>query len=367
MQVTQVGTSCEVPQIDFATLDLLPYGVIVVNEQGRVLYYNAREEQIACRNREDVIGKNFFSEVAPCTQVKEFHGRFQETMNTHDCVANFNFCFPFPDRPRNVEVTLTSFENKGEMLCLIAVSDVTEQSLVREHILQAERLRELGEVAAGVAHNFNNLLTSINGSAQLLLHKMKSDDPARPKVERILKASNDGAEMVRRIKESARQQPEALPTAEMVDLNEIILDSLQFTEDYACKREAERGVCAKFETALADDLQPLPGSASELRELFVNLLRNAVDALTADGRITVRSRFEVDRHIVEVGDTGAGMSPDVMEKLFRPFFTTKGEEGTGLGLATCYAIVRRHNGNIEVRSAPNQGTTFIVHLPVATR
>ncbi|MFH4324797.1 PAS domain-containing protein, partial [Acinetobacter baumannii] len=92
------------------------------DREGKILYYNAREEQIAGRRKENVIGRNFFTEVAPCTQVRDFYGRFQEAMNRPGWTVNFQFRFPFPDNPREVEIALTSFENKGDRLCLISVN-----------------------------------------------------------------------------------------------------------------------------------------------------------------------------------------------------------------------------------------------------
>src|SRR5919199_3434370 len=100
MEQLKLPTPQDQPEIAFAALDQLPYGIIVVDETGTILYYNAREEQIANRRREDVTGKNFFTEVAPCTQVQEFYGRFQETMRRTGLVAHFHFHFPFPGRPR---------------------------------------------------------------------------------------------------------------------------------------------------------------------------------------------------------------------------------------------------------------------------
>jgi signal transduction histidine kinase len=145
----------------------------------------------------------------------------------------------------------------------------------------------------------------------------------------------------------------------------LVKDSIAFTEDYAKASQDERNARVKFKTELADNLPPVLVTASELREVFVNLLRNAVDAIEGEGQITARTRGEDGRNVVEISDTGTGMTLDVQEKLFRPLFTTKGERGTGLGLATCYAILRRHGGDIEVKSAPNEGTTFTVRLPVA--
>lgn len=364
MEQLNLPTSQAVPEVDFATLDLLPYGIVVVDEEGKILFYNAREEEIADRRREDVLGKNFFTEVAPCTQVQEFYGRFKETMHRAGLVADFHFNFPFPERPREVEITLTSFQKDGSNLCLISVSDVTEKDVLREHLLRGARLREVGEVAAGVAHNFNNLLTVIRGNAELLLMHLADDAFARKRVEQILKASDDGEQMVGRIRESARHYPEAPAAMTPVKINELVKDSIAFTEDYAKASQDERGARVIFKTELADELSPVLATASELREVFVNLLRNAVDAIAGEGQVTLRTRAEGGHNVVDVSDTGTGISPEVQEKLFRPLFTTKGEKGTGLGLATCYAILRRHGGDIQVKSTPGEGTDFTVRLPV---
>jgi photoactive yellow protein len=364
MEQLSFPTSQDVPQVDFSTLDLLPYGIIVVDEKGAILYYNTREEQIAGRRREDVLGRNFFTEVAPCAQVHEFYDQFQETMNREGWVANFMFRFPFPDQPRDVEISLTSFEKEGARLCLITVSDITEKAVLREHLMRGERLREVGEVAASVAHNFNNLLTVIRGNAEIIADHLADDDPLQQRAAKILKASDDGAQIIKRIGESTRHQ--ARPTAPRapVDLNEIVKDSIAFTEDYAKASQDERDARVHFATELADNVPPVRANPGALREVFVNLLRNAVDAIEGEGRITVRTRADGERNIVEVSDDGQGMPHDVQEKLFRPFFSTKGERGTGLGLATGYAIVRRHGGDIEVASSPGEGTTFTVRLPV---
>jgi photoactive yellow protein len=367
MKQLMLPHSQDIPEIDFATLDLLPYGIIVVDEAGKILYYNAREEEIARRQRGTVLGKNFFSEVAPCTQVQEFYGRFKETMLRAGLVADFHFRFPFPGRPREVEITLTSFQKDGSNLCLISVSDVTEKDVLREHLMRGARLQEVGEVAAGVAHNFNNLLTVIRGNAELLLMHLMNDAFARKRVEQILKASDDGEQMIGRIHESTRHHREAPVAMMIVQINDLVKDSIAFTEDYAKASQDERNARVKFKTELVEGLPPVRASASELREVFVNLLRNAVDAIEGEGQITARTRL-ADGHeavVVEVSDTGTGMSDEVKEKLFRPLFTTKGERGTGLGLATCYASLRRHGGDIEVKSAPNEGTTFTVRLPAA--
>ena len=367
MEQLSFPTAYELPDIDFATLDLLPYGIIVVDEEGRILYYNAREEQISQRRREDVLGKNFFKEVAPCTQVQEFYGRFEEAMRTVGLVANFNFKFPFPGRLREVEISLASFRKENSQLCLISVSDVTEKNLLREHMRRAERLREVGEVAAEVAHSFNNLLTVIRGNAELALTMLAQGEPARQRVAKILKAADDGEEIVKRIRASTQHQSQLEGIAHtVVDLNQVVKDSIAFTEDYARAAQDERGARVRFETALAEDKLSVLAHPSELREVFTNLLRNAVDAIEGEGRVTVRTRSERERwHVAEVEDTGQGMDTEVQGKLFLPLFTTKGALGTGLGLATCYTILRRYGGDIEVKSAKGAGSIFSVTLPAA--
>ncbi|MGB7925328.1 MAG: ATP-binding protein [Pyrinomonadaceae bacterium] len=364
MEQLSFPTGQDAPQVDFSTLDLLPYGIIVVDEKGVILYYNAREEQIAGRRRADVLGRNFFTEVAPCAQAQEFYSRFQETMRREGRVEDFPFRFPFPDQPREVEITLTSFEKDDARLCLISVSDITEKASVRDHLIRSERLREVGEVAASVAHNFNNLLTVIRGNAEIIFDHLPEGDPLRQRAEKILKASDDGAEMIKRIGDSTRHRARPSAPRAPVDLNEIVKDSIAFTEDYAKASQDERDARVRFETELAENVPPVRANPGALREVFVNLLRNGVDAIEGQGRITVRTRAEGEHNVVEVSDTGQGMGHDVQEKLFRPFFSTKGERGTGLGLATAYATVRRHGGEIEAASAPGEGTTFTVRLPV---
>ena len=362
MSSTGTHTSRGDAEPDLATLDLLPYGIIVVDAEGRILYYNRREEEIAGRRREDVIGRNFFTEVAPCTQVLDFHARFRESVRGGGARSSpFRFRFADPRRPREVEITLSCFESGGQPACLIAVSDLTEEALLRERLLSSERLRAAGEAAAGVAHNFNNLLTVIRTNAELLSLDLPEDARAHERVGKIVRASDDAAQIVRRILESARRRP-AESAGAGVDLNELLGDSIAFTEEYA-RAAGERGALIVLETGLGADAPRVGASASELREVFVNLLRNAVDAIDGEGRVRVVTRACDGEAVVEVSDTGRGMTEDVLARLFSPLFTTKGAGGTGMGLATCRSIVERAGGRIGVESRPGAGTTFTVRLP----
>ena len=150
-------------------------------------------------------------------------------------------------------------------------------------------------------------------------------------------------------------------------LNGLVKDAIAFTEDYARASQDERGVRVRFLTELADNLSPVRVSTSELRAVFVYLLRNAIDAIEGEGQVTVRTRAEGARNVAEVSYTDAGMSVEVQGKLFRPLLTANDESGIDEGLAACYAIVRRHSGDIEVKSVLGEGTTFTISLPVAAR
>lgn len=352
-----------IPNIDFATLDLLPYGIIITDKEGTILFYNSREEQIAGRKKEDVIGKNFFKEVAPCTQVKEFYGRFAEVMRLSDLTASFRFTFPFPKIPREVDITLTSFEYDYTNLCMISVNDVTEERLVRERILRAERLQEIGQVAASVAHNFNNLLSAVRGYAQLMLLKTPEDEKLHHYAQSIMKVTDDGISMVKRIRENTQVDPEKNVAQDSINLNSLINDSVMLTESYIEEERKRRGAEIKVELNLSSQLPHVHGNAGELREVAVNLIRNATDAIDCQGTIRLQTFVNGKWNIFEISDTGTGMSKEIQDKLFHPLFTTKGERGTGLGLSSSYAIIRRHSGEIDVKSEIGRGTKFIIRLP----
>ena len=182
-----------------------------------------------------------------------------------------------------------------------------------------------------------------------------------------MKVRDDREQMIERSSESAPQHPESHAEMIAVQLNELVKDAIAFTEDYARVSQDERGARVRFQTELADNLSHVRASASELRRVFVYLLRNAIDAIEGEGQVTVRTRAEGARNVAEVSYTDAGMSVEVQGKLFRPLLTANDESGIDEGLAACYAIVRRHSGDIEVKSVLGEGTTFTISLPVAAQ
>jgi signal transduction histidine kinase/CheY-like chemotaxis protein len=238
--------------------------------------------------------------------------------------------------------------------------EIAAREKLEAEIIKIERLRALGEMSSGVAHDFNNILGAILGRAQLLLEKTKNQH-TKKSLEIIEKAALDGAETVRRIQEFTRVRVDSRLFIE-VDVNELVNDVIEFTRTRWKNEALARGV----QISIVKEFGEIPvmmGDPSGLREVFTNLIINSVDAMPDGGTITVHTYRNGDRAIITVSDDGLGMSADIQQRIFEPFFTTKGKSGNGLGLSMCYGIVSRHQGEINVSSVPGKGTTFTVSLP----
>ena len=232
----------------------------------------------------------------------------------------------------------------------------------QRQLVQQERLSAFGEMAGGVVHDFSNALMSVIGYSEMLLSNpaARGDEATALEYLRIINtAGRDGAHVVSRLRDFYRPRG-ASDMFETLDLNEIITQSLALARPRCAKRESHHSV--RFETDL-DGSATIAGIGAELREALTNLIFNAVDAIPGEGVITLRTRQQDLEVILEVIDTGAGMSADVRQRCLEPFFTTKGDHGTGLGLAMVFGIIKRHQATLEIDSEPDQGTTFRIRLP----
>jgi len=238
---------------------------------------------------------------------------------------------------------------------------ITEQERIREQFSQMEKLSALGELASGVAHDFNNTLAGILGRAQLL---QRTDDPEKLRrgLDIIIKTAEDGAKTVKRIQDFARQRRDH--NFELVSVDQILMDASEITRP-RWKNCAEASNIHINLELLIDSNAMIMGDDSELREVLVNMVFNAVDAMPEGGTLTLSSQTVGEQVVIKVIDSGVGMYPEVRSRIFDPFFTTKGTAGLGLGLAVSFGIIRRHGGNIEVESQYGRGTEFRVMLPVA--
>lgn len=235
-------------------------------------------------------------------------------------------------------------------------ADATRDRL-REQLRHADRLATIGQLAAGVAHELNEPLGSILGFAQLAAKHDGLPEPATADLEKIVGASLRARDIVQKLLLFARRAP-ARQTE--VDLDRVVEEGLGLLG----RRFEKAGI--EVVADLAPGLPPIAADAGQIRQVLVNLVVNAVQAMGAGGRLAVRTRRDGDRVVLSVEDTGAGMTEEVRRQIFLPFFTTKDVgEGTGLGLSVVHGIVTAHGGEIEVESAEGRGTTFTVRLPVA--
>jgi signal transduction histidine kinase len=251
---------------------------------------------------------------------------------------------------------------------MIHTEDVTEARRAeqqREAMAQSEKLRALGQMATGIAHDLNQSLMLVASFTDLARQALTQDPPDLADVEDLLKTTSqaalDGGETVRRLLLFTRAAPEHQTQA--VDLGDVLRDAARLTAPrWRDGAQAEgRPISVHIEVAGNPTVQ---GSRAQLRELMTNLIFNAVDALPAGGAIRLKVVAEGGQGIIEVADSGVGMSAEVQERVFEPFFTTKGEAGTGLGLAMVFRIVETHGGHIEVRSVQGDGTTFRITFPL---
>ena len=240
-----------------------------------------------------------------------------------------------------------------------------ELRATQQQVIQQERMRALGTMACGIAHDLNNGLSVILGYGDMLLADLERfpiDSKARTYLQEMVLAGCDNAKMVERLREFYRPRA-TREYRQAVDLNEVIEQAISRT---APKWQSEADATGATIHIKKDfgDIPLLCGAPDELREVFTNLIFNAVDAMPQGGRIFFRSREVVNRIRLEMSDTGIGMSEETLRNCMEPFFTTKGKRGSGLGLAMSYGIIRRHGGSIEINSKLNKGTTFTIYLPV---
>jgi signal transduction histidine kinase/ActR/RegA family two-component response regulator len=242
----------------------------------------------------------------------------------------------------------------------------------QQAVMQHERLRAVGQMASGIAHDINNALSPVVVYTQLLLQREPNLSPrTREYLEIMQRALDDAAQTVARMQQFYRQREPSL-TLVPVDLNRMVQQVLELTRARWYDMSQQQGIVIDPRTDLAPDLPTIAGVESEIREALVNLILNAVDAMPNGGTLTLRTRASgseatptLPGHVqVEVQDTGVGMSEETRRRCLEPFFTTKGERGTGLGLAMVFGVLKRHKAEIEIESAPGMGTTMLLSFPV---
>jgi two-component system, cell cycle sensor histidine kinase and response regulator CckA len=254
----------------------------------------------------------------------------------------------------------------GKPAVLSVARDLSIRKKMQETLISTERLTALGEMASGIAHNFNNLLQMIMGAGEAALVKLDSGRirRCREAITNILHTSHRAAEVVRRIKDFTDSRTSEIDEAEAFDLGKLIHEAAELTKPLWKNLPDSR----KYKLNLVGaDGYFVKGKPSEIYEVLVNLIKNALEAMPHGGALTISSDIQDGKIQLKVSDTGHGIPEENLQRVFEPFFTTKGSRSSGLGLASSYGIVKRHQGEMFVESIAGHGTTFTIALPMAER
>jgi PAS domain S-box-containing protein len=344
-------------------LESLDDGLVVLDLEDRVVRWNRALEQIYGVPREAAIGRSF-KEV--------FEGRFVEAL----CAARRDapggstlYRVPLvtrgADRPLLVNAaTVPLRTHVGPDITttgtIIIIEDISARVQLEEQLQVSEKMASLGLLAAGVAHEVNTPLTGISSFTQMLLENADPEDPRTRLLEKIERQTFRAAKIVNGLLNLSRQSPQASGERLPVDVNAVVCDVLALLE-----HQLEIGKI-KVRRDLASPAPVVTGAEHKLQQVFLNLFLNARDAMPKGGWLSVATRIEGERAVVDIGDTGSGIPSEQLSRIYDPFFTTKSiGQGTGLGLSITYGIVREHEGTITVDSTVGQGSRFTVSLPLS--
>ena len=271
------------------------------------------------------------------------------------------------------EFKVTPKIQKGSIVGILGIArDITEHKKLKEQLLHAQKMEAIGQLAGGVAHDFNNILTAIVGYSSLLQMKMSKDDTLRHNVDQILASTERAANLVRSLLAFSRKH--------IIDLKPVKLNETIKRVEKLLSRVISEDI--EFKTILTDEDLTIMADSGQIEQVLMNLATNARDAMPDGGLITIETKLVelgeeyIETHgygkpgmyaLISVTDTGEGMDENIREKIFEPFFTTKEVgKGTGPGLSMAYGIIKQHNGYINVYSEFGKGTTFKIYLPLTT-
>jgi PAS domain S-box-containing protein len=333
-------------------------GILAVDLEDRIESWNSQMEAMYALSRAEAL-RQPLSSVFPVALMDEYH-RVKSESGVHNL-----YKFRLETRAgetRTVNAAIAPLVSRDFKIVgrILLIDDITDRTELEAQLSQAEKLSSIGLLAAGVAHEVNTPLAVISSYTQMLTKQLRGDDRLSPLLEKITQQTFRASEIVNGLLNFSRTG-----TSEFreTDLNAIIRDTLTLIEHQFKTSQV------KLDTALLPDLPPILGNAGKLQQVFLNLFLNAKDAMTGGG--TLRIATEANGHVsVAISDTGSGIAPEHLQRIYDPFFTTKAvaregqRRGTGLGLAVTYGIIQEHAGKIHVESSMGSGTTFHLEFPM---
>ena len=362
-------------EISLSILENAPYGVALIDKGGEYVYINPEFTNITGYALQDIpTGKDWFQKAFSNPKDRERMIQVWKKDRSKGNMINREFSINRKDGKTNEIETRSTFLRDGR--AVMVLHDTTEQKRaeeemksLQEQLRQSQKMEAIGRLAGGIAHDFNNLLTIIKGYSQLSLIELKEDTPLKGNIEHIHTATDRAADLVRQLLAFSRRQ---ILEMKAWDLNTILTNLQNMLRRLI-------GEDIKLTTILAEDLGRVKTDLGWIEQAIMNLVVNARDAMPSGGKLTIETGNAVldeayvsgrvgvkpGRYVMfSVSDTGVGMTPEVRERLFEPFFSTKEKDkGTGLGLSTVYGIVKQSDGDIWVYSEPGKGSTFKIYLP----
>ncbi len=342
-------------------VESLHVGILAADLEDRVESWNTQLELMFGISRTDAVGCRL-GDLLPADLVQEF-GRVREETGIHN-LYKYRLrphtlphppADPTPDRILNIAVAPLVAKNFDRIGRLIIFDDVTEQMEMEQQLQQADKLSSIGLLAAGVAHEVNTPLAVISTYAQMLAKQVSGDEQKARLLDKIAQQTFRANEIVNSLLNFSRTSATAFTA---VNLNRVLRDTCALLE-----HQFERAGI-RVEAELDEALPEIEGNVGKLQQVFLNLFLNARDAMPGGGMLRLRTQASNGSVRIEVGDTGSGIAPEHLSRIYDPFFTTKmAQKGTGLGLAVSYGIIREHAGRITVESEPGRGTFFRLEFP----
>ncbi len=348
-------------QVDISTLlESIPEAAVMVDNHGRIVDVNSTAAYLAGRKREAMRGlsSNDFGGLMEAPEAQARESIVQRALAGHT-VRHERRILRNAESGASNELLVSAnpiLDDEGHILAALVIArDVTELTQLQRRIGDIERHRAIGQMAAALAHDFNNILDTIGQAAAVLeLNINRPAEERKPLLDMIQNTVRRGAEMVQRIREYLRTGEGALRA---LDVGNVIQEAVELT----------RPLWQKSNLTVKTDLKPVSrvnANAADLRRVFTNLIINAMEAMPKGGEISIACGPHNGHVIATVSDTGVGIPAADQKKVFFPYFTTK-PRGTGLGLSGAQKIVLSYGGNISFRSEPGKGTTFTILLPAA--
>ncbi len=335
-------------------------GILVVDFDGRITTWNSALEEVFGVARDRALGRSI-DDIFDRDLIETIQNVIgQEGWAIRDTRHIYKYNASTEDgRPLTLNISLAPFEAARGVVTgtLVVIENVTQRAQLEQQLLEREKLSSIGLLAAGVAHEVNTPLAGISSYAQMLLQQVQENDPKRRLLEKIHVQTVRASGIVNNLLNFSRTGDAQFGE---VDINRVLDDTLQLLEPQL------RSAKFKIACTYGEHLQPAYGSASKLQQVFMNLILNARDAMPNGGRLTVHTRAVDTSLVIDFRDTGVGIAPENIARIYDPFFTTKEVgQGTGLGLALSYGIIQEHNGRIFVESRPGEGAHFTIKLPTA--